>query len=321
MDQAAQIRSSVIPFSTRFREVRKNWVAYLFISPFYILFAVFGLFPILFSFYLSFTNWTGNGPIVFRGLTNYFELFKSELFWIALRNTVIIWVGAHIPMLIIALILAFILNSGLIRLQSFFKTVYFTPMVTSSVAVAFVFMTLYGDRFGLINYFLKTLGLPAINWWGGTGFWIKPAIILLFIWRWTGWNMVIYLAGLQGIDSELYDAAKVDGASYPQILRYIVIPLLKPVILFSLILSFVGGITIFDEPYLLTWMRTLGGTNYAGLTLSYYLYYEGFTRGHLGFASSIAYVVCALIIALSALNMRFFGGRSDDRSQSGGARQ
>jgi cellobiose transport system permease protein len=312
MLRTARIRALNITFNFPLQEVRKNWVAYLFISPFYILFAIFGLFPILFSFYLSFTSWTGNGPIIFRGLRNYTELFHSDLFWISLSNTIVIWVGAHVPMLLIALILAFILNSGLVRFPNFFKTIYFTPMVTSSVAVAFVFMTLYGERFGLINYALKTIGLPVINWWGGTGFWIKPAIIILFIWRWTGWNMVIYLAGLQGIDSSLYDAAKVDGASYPQLLRYIVLPLLKPVILFSLILSFVGGITIFDEPYLLTWMRPLGGTNYAGLTLSYYLYHEGFTRGHLGYASALAYVICTIIIVLSAINMKFFRTRSDD---------
>jgi cellobiose transport system permease protein len=294
------------------REMRKNWVPYLFISPFYIVFLVFGLFPILFSFYLSFTSWAGNGPIVFRGLKNYIELFQADLFWISLSNTVIIWVAAHVPMLIIALILAFTLNSGLVRFQHFFKTIYFTPMVTSTVAVAFVFMTMYGERFGLINYFLQSIGLPTINWWGGTGFWIKPAIIILFIWRWTGWNMVIYLAGLQGIDAELYDAAKVDGAGFWQLFRYIALPLLKPVILFSLILSFVGGITIFDEPYLLTWMRTLGGTNYAGLTLSYYLYNEGFTRGHLGYASALAYVIAFLIIILSIVNMKFFSSPSKD---------
>jgi ABC-type sugar transport system permease subunit len=312
MIRTAQIRPRQVAYNLPLREIRKNWVAYLFISPFYILFAVFGLFPILFSFYLSFTSWTGNGPMVFRGVKNYLELFQSDLFRISTFNTVVIWVGAHVPMLVIALVLAFILDSGLVRFQNFFKTLYFTPMVTSTVAVAFVFMTLYGERFGLINYVLQSLGLPVISWWGGTGFWIKPAIIILFIWRWTGWNMVIFLAGLQGIDSELYDAAKVDGASYPQILRYIVLPLLKPVILFALVLSFVGGITIFDEPYLLTWMRTLGGTNYAGLTLSYYLYYEGFQRGHLGYASALAYVICTIIIILSITNSKFLGKGSDE---------
>jgi ABC-type sugar transport system permease subunit len=291
----------------RWAQVRKNWVAYLYISPFFILFAIFGFFPIVYSLYLSFTRWTGHGPMVFNGLQNYSQLLGDSLFWKSFWNTIIIWVAAHIPMLLIALVLAFILNSGLVKHRHFFETLYFTPMVTSTVAVAFVFMTMYGVRFGLINFFLKTVGLPIIDWWGGTGFWIKPAIILMFIWRWTGWNMVIFLAGLQGIDPELYDAAKIDGASYPQLFRYISLPLLKPVILFSLILSFVGGITIFDEPYLLTWMRTLGGTNYAGLTLSLYLYNEGLVRGHLGYASAIAYVVCALIVILSLVSLKFFG--------------
>lgn len=302
---AARLRAPSRP--SLWREVRKNWVAYVYISPFYILFAIFGFFPILFSFYLSFTRWTGHGPMDFRGLANYTQLFQDRLFWVSFWNTVVIWVAAHVPMLVIALVLAFILNSGLVRFRRLFEAIYFTPMVTSSVAVAFVFMTMYGVRFGLINFLLKSVGLPTIDWWGGSGFWIKPAIILLFVWRWTGWNMVIYLAGLQGIDPELYDAAKIDGASYPQLFRYIALPLLRPVILFSLILSFVGGITIFDEPYLLTWMRTLGGTNYAGLTLSLYLYDQGFVRGRLGYASALAYIICFIIILLSTVNLKFFG--------------
>lgn len=301
------VRLRVKGLPSLWHEIKKNWVAYVYISPFYILFAIFGAFPILFSFYLSFQQWRGHGPMVFGGLANYSHLIHDPLFWTSLRNTVVIWVAAHVPMLFFALVLAFILNSGLVRFRQAFETIYFTPMVTSSVAVAFVFMTMYGVRFGLINFGLKSIRLPTIDWWGGTGFWIKPAIIILFVWRWTGWNMVIYLAGLQGIDPELYDAAKIDGAGLSQIFRYITLPLLRPVILFTLILSFVGGITIFDEPYLLTWMQTLGGTNHAGLTMALYLYNQGFVRGHLGYASAIAYVVCAMILVLSAVNLKLFG--------------
>lgn len=307
MTSIALTQPRITKVSRFWREVKRNWVAYVYISPFYILFAVFGFFPIVFSFYLSFTSWTGYGQMDFRGITNYIELFQDKIFLISFWNTIVIWVAAHVPMILIALALAFILNSGLVKLSRLFQAIYFTPMVTSTVAVAFVFMTMYGVRFGLINYVLTSLGLQPIDWWGGTGFWIKPAIILLFVWRWTGWNMVIYLAGLQGIDAELYDAAKIDGASYPQLFRYIALPLLKPIILFSLILSFVGGITIFDEPYLLTWMQTLGGTNYAGLTMSLYLYTEGFQRGHLGYASAMAYVICFIIVMLSAVNIKLFG--------------
>ena len=293
--------------SSLWKEMKKNWVAYVYISPFYLLFGVFGAFPILFSLYLSFHMWRGHGPMFFKGITNYVRLFQDKLFWTAFWNTAFIWIVAHIPMLTIALILAFVLNSDLIKFKEIFKTVYFTPMVTSSVAVSLVFMTMYGVRYGLINFLLKSIGLPAIDWWGGTGFWIKPAIILLFIWRWTGWNMVIYLAGLQGIDPEFYDAAKVDGANYRQIFRHITLPLMKPVILFTLVLSFIGGITIFDEPFMLTANQGLGGTNNAGLTLSMYIYNQGFTRGYMGYASAIAYTVCALIITLSLVNMKIFG--------------
>ena len=288
-------------------EIKKHWVAYVYISPFYILFAIFGAFPILFSFFLSFQEWRGNGPMEFIGLENYARLFQDHLFWVSFWNTAVIWIAVHVPMLTLALILAFILNSGMVKFKEIFKTLYFTPMVTSSVAVSLVFTTMYGIRYGFINYVLRSIGLPRIDWWGGSGFWIKPAIILLIMWRWLGWNMVIYLAGLQGIDTELYEAARVDGANYPQIFWHVTLPLLRPVILFTVILSFIGGITIFDEPFLLTTNQGLGGVNNAGLTLAMYLYNQGFVHGHLGYAASLAYVICALIVTLSVLNLKFFG--------------
>ncbi len=292
---------------TLWHEIKKHWVAYVYISPFYMLFGVFGAFPILFSFFLSFQQWRGNGPMEFVGLENYTRLFHDRLFWVSFSNTAIIWIAVHVPMLILALILAFVLNSGLVKFKETFKTLYFTPMVTSSVAVSLVFTTMYGVRYGFINFLLRSAGFPRIDWWGGSGFWIKPAIILLIMWRWTGWNMVIYLAGLQGIDAQLYEAARVDGANYPQVFWHVTLPLLRPVILFTVILSFIGGITIFDEPFLLTTNQGLGGVNNAGLTLAMYLYNQGFVNGHLGYAASIAYVICALIVVLSVLNLKFFG--------------
>ncbi len=292
------------------QDIKKHWVAYVYISPFYILFTIFGAFPILFSFFLSFQQWRGNGPMEFIGLQNYIHLFQDRLFWTAFWNTAVIWIAVHVPMLTIALVLAFVLNSGLVKCKEVFKTLYFTPMVTSTVAVVMVFTTMYGVRYGLITFLLRSLGLPRIDWWGGSGFWIKPAIILLIMWRWTGWNMIIYLAGLQGIDCELYEAARVDGANYSQVFWHITLPLLRPVILFTVILSLIGGITIFDEPYLLTFnplQPGSGGVNQAGLTLAMHLYNQGFVHGHLGYAASLAYVICAIIILLSVLNLKFFG--------------
>jgi cellobiose transport system permease protein len=306
---ATQALSLPRPRSTLWREIRRNWVAYAYILPFYILFAVFGAFPILFSLFLSFQQWNGISPMAWIGLENYARLLQDRLFWLAMWNTVVIGVVAHVPMLSLALILAFIINSSLVRHKDFFRTAYFLPIVTSSAAVALIFSTLFGVRFGLINWILTEAGLSPIDWWGGTGAWIKPAIIIVFIWRWLGWNMVIYLAGLQGIPNDLYEAAAIDGASLPQIFWHIILPLLRPVILFTLILSTVGAMTIFDEVYLLLpgGMALTGGTSNAGLTIALYLYNEAFNLAHFGYASAIAYVVSAVIVFVSVLNLRFFG--------------
>ncbi|GIV69699.1 carbohydrate ABC transporter permease [Caldilinea sp.] len=305
-----QTTASAMPLSasrrtTLWREIRRNWVAYVYISPFFILFAIFGAFPIFFSFVLSFHQWNAITPPQWVGLDNYVRLFQDRLFWLAMWNTIFIGVIAHIPILGGAMVLAFIINSAAVRFKHFYRSAYFLPVVTSPVAVSLIFSTLYGVRFGLINWVLVTLGLPPIDWWGGNGEWIKPAIIILFIWRWLGWNMIIYLAGLQGINPELYEVAAIDGANLRQIFFKITLPLMQPIILFTLVLSTVGAMTIFDEPYLL--VGTTGGTNNAGLTITMYLYDRGFRFAHLGYASAMAYVVSAVIVFVSVLNIRFFG--------------
>lgn len=287
------------------REIRRNWVAYAYISPFFILFAIFGAFPIVFSLFLSFQQWNGISPIQFVGLENYTRLLTDRLFWLSLWNTVFIGVIAHIPILFGAMILAFIVNSALIRWKHFYRSAYFLPVVTSPVAISLVFATLYGVRFGLINWVLTTVGLPAIDWWGGSGQWIKPAIIILFIWRWLGWNMIIYLAGLQGINPELYEVAAIDGANLRQVFFRITLPLMQPIILFTLVLSTVGAMTIFDEPYML--VGVTGGANNAGLTTALYLYNNAFQFAHFGYASAMAYVVSAIIVFVSVFNIRVFG--------------
>jgi ABC-type sugar transport system permease subunit len=288
--------------------VQKLTVAYLFIFPFFLLFAVFGAFPIIYSFILSFCQSKGVGKIQFIGLRNYLNLFQDNLFWKALWNTAVIWIISHALILPGAFLLAYVLDSVIGKGSRLFQTIFFTPMVTSSVAVALVFMTLFAERFGLINYIIRLLGGSPISWYGGTGFWIKPMIIILFTWKWIGWNIVIYFSGLQGIDQELYDCAHVEGANKAKILFSITVPMMKPIILFSLILSFIGGIQIFDEPYiLLPWTGPLGGTNYAGLVLARYLHFRAFSRWHFGYGAAIAYFIVFLIAFLSALNTRLFG--------------
>lgn len=288
--------------------MKRNWVPYAYISPFYILFLLFGAFPIVYALYLSFHQWDGLDAKIFIGLDNYRHLLADPIFWKAAYNTLYIGIVSHIPMLLFALFIAFLLNSGMIKYKELFRTIYFLPVITSSVAVSLVFLSIFGVRAGLFNYALSLVGLPPIDWWGGHGEWVKPAIIILFIWKWMGWNMVIYLAGLQAIPRELYEAAEIDGAGMTQIFFKITLPLLKPVILFTLIMSGIGSLTIFDEPYML--IGTGGGTDNSGLTLMVYLYREAFEYVHLGYASSIAYMVCIFIVIISVLNMTLFGKKN-----------
>lgn len=303
------VNKAQFPYSGRifilWKEIKRNKVAYTYISPFFLLFFLFGAFPIIYAFFLSFHQWDGMDAMRFVGFLNYKHLLSDPIFWKAAYNTIFIGVIAHIPMLLFALFIAFVINSGLVRLKELFRTIYFLPVITSSIAVSIVFLTIYGVRAGLANYVLSLFGISPIDWWGGYGNWIKPAIIILFVWKWVGWNMVIYLAGLQGIPKDLYEAAEIDGANMPNIFFRITLPLLKPIVLFTLILSTIGALTIFDEPYML--VGTGGGTDNAGLTLMVYLYREAFEYVHFGYASSIAYVITAFIVVVAVINMKLFG--------------
>jgi cellobiose transport system permease protein len=292
------------------REIKKNRVAYAYIAPFFILFAVFGLFPIIAGFYISFFSWDGIDSMLFVGLRNYARLAVDPMFWKALYNTVYIGLFAHVFILLGGLVLAYILNSKMVKLKSVFKTIYFLPMVTSSVVVAIVFQSLFGTNSGLVNYSLQLVGLPKVDWWGGTGSNIKTAIIVMFAWKWIGWNMVIYLAGMQGISAELYEAATIDGARHGQIFRRITIPILKPIILFTVIQSIIGTVNLFTEPFILT-NGLQGGTGNQGLTVMMYLLQKAPQGNNLyGYASAVAYALTAIIVVASFLNMKAFG--SDD---------
>jgi len=285
--------------------------AYTYIAPFFLVFLVFGLFPILYSLFLSFTYWKGFGKPLYVAFDNYRALFRDAAFFKALYNTAFIWVLAHLIILPGGFLLAYLIGTEYVKKKNLFQALFFTPLVTSTIAVSLVFSTLFGEQFGVINFVLETLGLPTVPWFHGDGRWIKPVIILLFAWRWIGWNMVIYFAGMQGIDQELYECAAVEGASKPQILTRITIPLMRPVILYTLVLSFIGGIQIFDEPFILTgggFSGYLGGTNQAGLTLATQLYEVGFRTGNMGTASALAYVIVAIVAVLSTLSIRLFSG-------------
>jgi len=287
------------------KAINRYKMPYLFISPFYIMFTVFMVFPIFYSFYLSLTNLRGVAKPAFIGLRNYANLLNDVRFWTALKNTSIFAV-VQIPIMIgLAIILALILNSSWVKFRNFFRSVYFLPVVMSLAVAALAFSMILNIDIGLLNLLLERLGLGKYDWLNNPKL-AMPSIIVLTTWRWTGYNVVILIAGLQNISPELYEMAKIDGAGPLRRIWNITLPLLGPVILFCVMFSVIGSYQLFEEPYILT----RGGPADATLTIVFYLFQIGFQRFQLGYASSIAYSLVVIIFVLSILQMRYFGRRT-----------
>jgi cellobiose transport system permease protein len=305
--QAAWPGQRQLGWAGRVRRVARFWPQYLAISPFYVIFLTFLLIPIIFSLYIAFTAWDGVGPMRFVGLEQFRFLVKDPTFWLALKNTLIIWVLSTVPMLCIALVLAAMLNS-VKRLATFYRVAYFVPSVTSLVAVALFFGAVFANNYGLINDVLQALHLPAVPWMSNP--WtIKIVIALLMTWQWTGYNAIIYLAGMQAIDTDLYEAARVDGAGPVRQFFSITIPLLRPIILFTVIISTVNGLQSFTEPQVLFGSTASvnpnsGGPGQAGLTLNLYLFHQAFDNNNFGYGAAIAWASFLVIMAFVIINWR-----------------
>ena len=285
--------------SNTWLEIKKNKSIYLYISPFYILFLIFGLFPILYSIVLSFQKWDGISEPQFVGLSQFQMMLKDIDFWKSILNTFIIWFESTVPMLVFALIIAFLINSKFIKGREVYRVLYFLPNVTSVVAVAIVFATLFGNKYGLLNYFLTKLGLSPIEWLKVPK-WLQVAISSMVVWRWTGYNAIIYLAGLQKIPTNLYEAAKIDGATGVQTFFKITIPLLNPVIIFTVITSTIGGLQLFTEPQVL--IGDGGGPGGGGMTIVLYLYRQAFVKHSFGYAATISWGLFFIIAVFSIIN-------------------
>ncbi|HEY4662281.1 MAG TPA: sugar ABC transporter permease [Candidatus Humimicrobiaceae bacterium] len=289
------------------REVKKKRWGYVFISPFYILFAVFSVYPILFSIYLSFTKWKGVGPKVFVGLENYSRLFKDPIFWQSIRNGFIIFF-MYVPiMTLLALVLAVILNAKFIRFFRLFRTILFIPYITTMIAVGYIFRTMMDTNYGLFNVVLTSIGLPAVPWLENV-WWARISISLLILWAWLGYNMVIMLAGLQTIPKDMVEAATIDGASPAQAFFRITIPLMRPIIIFSVILSTIGSFGLFNEVYALTTVGYMMGTpQYATITPLVYVYQQAFQNFNFSYASAVSYIYFAIIFVLAIIQFRYLG--------------
>jgi len=294
----------------RWRKRARKLAPYAFIAPFFILFGVFGLFPLLFSVWLSLHQWdaaAGLAAMHWVGLENYRYALTDPWFRLSLGNTLWFAVASGVPQHLVALPLAFLIHRTLKRSRNFVVGAYFVPYVTSSVAIALIFTTLFSKDFGVINAILP--GKP-IDWLGDSS-WAKPAIAFVVFWRYLGWNVVLYLSALQTIPGDLYEAATLDGASRWQQFRFVALPLLKPMMFFAITLTLIGNLQLFEEPFIL--IPPDSGVATDVMTTAMFMYRMAFSDGDFGTASAVSWLLFFIIAALTYGNSRLFGkeGASD----------
>jgi multiple sugar transport system permease protein len=315
----------------------KRWIPYLFISPFFILFAVFGLYPLLFSAYVSLFRWDGASGVAglrWEGLGNYLyalqledlpwrRFFAAEFwldlyerdFWRALGNTLWIGVVASLPQHLIAIPLAAFIHTRFKRLRNTVLGLYFLPFITSTVAIVLVFQALFSAKFGIVNSLLtgignlELLGLKPLAWLFPTEFidWGRPektkwVVAFVVWWRYVGWNTVLYLAAMQTIPQDLYEAARVDGASRWRQFVHITLPQLRPMVFFAVTLSIIGSLQLFEEPYILT--GGTGGLIQEAETSAMYMLKMAMNDGDFGTASAVAWLLFAVVALMTWANNR-----------------
>ncbi|HEY4386531.1 MAG TPA: sugar ABC transporter permease [Ktedonobacteraceae bacterium] len=290
--------------SLRARRRRQIVVAYAFLAPSLIVFVIFRHIPAVASLVLGFFNWSMLAPPQFVGISNYSSLLLDPVFWRSLGNTIAYTVMVVPTDIVISLCLALLLNLKLPGLR-FFRLAYFTPVVTATAIVAVVWRWFYQPD-GVVNGVLHLFGVPPVAWLSDPRF-ALPAIAIMAIWQHVGFNMLIFLAGLQSIPSEMEDAARIDGAGHWTTFRYVVLPLLRPVIVLAVILTTIGSFQVFDAAYVMT----NGGPVYATTTLVFYAYQQAFEQYSMGYAAAIAFVLFLIILAISLLQRRVLRGDED----------
>jgi len=299
---------------TPFWHLTANNVPYMLLAPFLILFLVFGLFPLGFSLFLAFQTWepsAGLDSMKFVGWENFIFTLQDEWFWKSLRNTAWLALVSGVPQHLVAIPLACFIHNSFKRWRNAVIGAYFLPYITSTVAIAMMFSSLFSTDYGLINQAL--VSFQALWPWAGTTHpidWlgqaenIKPAIAFVVFWRYVGFNTVLYLAALQTIPKDIYEAATMDGANAWRQFFYITLPSLKPMIFFGITLTLIGGLQLFEEPFILTGGR--GGTDQAGMTTAMYMYRTAFEFNDFGTASALSWLLFLVVALLTWITNRAF---------------
>jgi ABC-type sugar transport system permease subunit len=278
--------------------------AYLCIAPFFIIYICLSLGPILFSFFLSLLSWDMASPWRWVGLKNFQLLFQDDVFWTALKNTAYLWVGHVFIMLVLALLIALVLNAPWLHARSVYRAVIYLPNVGAAAAVLLVFQMMFDTTYGIFNQLLNDVGIPSVDWLGSAD-WTKPSVIIFTLWNVVGWYMLVFLAGLQAVDGTLYEAAAIDGANGFRKLLHVTLPGLRRIIFFCFIIDTIGSVQVFQEPWVLT---SHGQPDNSAMTLGIYMYQNGITFLRLGYAAAIAVVIFAITVTASAGQALFFRG-------------
>lgn len=282
----------------------RRWSPYAFILPFFIVFGLFGVFTLLYTGWISLYSWNPIGKQEFIGLDNYIRLWSDPRFWNASINTISIWLLSTFPQLLLALVLANVLNNALLRLKTGFRMTMLLPNVTSVVAVGIIFSSIFGRDYGIFNWVLGWFGIPPIDWEAGTAS-SHIAIATMVVWRWTGYWTLIFLAAMQAIPRELFEVAAIDGATRVRKFISVTIPQLRPTIVFMIIVSTIGGLQVFAEPLIFGGQQQgiTGGVGRQYQTLTMFLYEQGFRSFKFGYASTIAWVLFLIILGFSLVNL------------------
>lgn len=308
--------SAAPPRAAKRRFEAKQWAPYLFISPFFVLFGVFSLFPLLFSVYLSFNQWdaaSGVSAMNWVGFENYAFVLGDPWFLKSLGNTAWLALASGLPQHLVAIPLAAFIHHRFKRGRNAVLGAYFVPFITSSVAIAMVFNTLFSRQYGEVNLLLQWgASLPLIGGlfpaapidWLGNSVYVKPAVAFVIFWRYLGWNLVLYMSALQVIPRDLYEAATIDGATPRQQFWHITLPQLRPMMYLAVTMTIMGNLQLFEEPFIL--VGESGGPNEAALTTAMFVYKTAFSHGDFGTASATSWLLFLLIAGATWLNHRIF---------------
>ena len=287
----------------RWSLLRRKAAPYVFILPFLAIFAAFTIYPLVFTFRLSFTSWHGEGAAQWIGWDNYTYLLSNPDFWASLATSGILWLLIVPVQVGVGLIAAVLLNSAKLKARGIYRTAFIVPFVTPLVAIAQVWIVVFDQNYGAVNSFLHLFGLPDIGWLTTTT-WSKPTLALLFLWKTTGFAIIILLSGLQSIDTSLYEAASLDGASRIRQLWSITVPLIRRTIMFLVVLQTLAVFQMFAEPYVVTKGGPYGSTTTAGLYL-----YNHITVADLGTGAANSFLLVVILMGLSLLFVRLLRAR------------